>query len=423
MNVSFLCLSFVDVLQYIFYIFIALLILMVMITIHEFGHFIVGKKLGFKINEFAIGFGKILYKRTTKSGTLFTIRLVPLGGFCAFEGEDADSEVEGSFNSMAPWKRLLVLFSGAFFNFISAIIMSFILLVSLGYADLVQVTNVEKVASETNAVQLQEGDIIYQVNGEDTNFVYDKYFITMIEEYAPGEDIPLTVKRNGEMIEIVIQKGREIVGEDITSTSKKYILSDEKFIIIDYTFSTPTVTNQAGENIQIEEKTQNDKKYFVFTYENLSYVYNIEENELFTNYLGVSLQNYKYSFVEALVYCIPFTFEWAWKILIILWMLISGQMGLESLGGPITTISSIATYTQYSWLNLLILFPLISINLAVFNWLPFPALDGARMCFVLYEWITKKPVNRKVEGYIHGIGLLVLFAFVIFIDIFHLLFY
>ena len=125
---------------------------MVMITIHEFGHFIVGKKLGFKINEFAIGFGKVLYKRTTKSGMLFTIRLVPLGGFCAFEGEDSDSKVEGSFNSMAPWKRLLVLFSGAFFNFISAIIMSFILLVSVGYADLVQVTNVEKVASENEEV-------------------------------------------------------------------------------------------------------------------------------------------------------------------------------------------------------------------------------------------------------------------------------
>ena len=106
----------------------------------------------------------------------------------------------------------------------------------------------------------------------------------------------------------------------------------------------------------------------------------------------------------------------------ILWQLITGQIGLQNLGGPITTISSIATYTQTNWLNLLILFPLISVNLAVFNWLPFPALDGARMVFVIIEWIRGKPINRDVEGRIHTVGLIVLFAFVIFVDIFHFLF-
>ena len=75
-----------------------------------------------------------------------------------------------------------------------------------------------------------------------------------------------------------------------------------------------------------------------------------------------------------------------------------------------------ATYTQASWINLLILFPLISVNLAVFNLLPFPALDGARMVFVAIEWIRGKPISRKIEGYVHSIGLIVLFAFVIIVD-------
>ena len=73
------------------YIAIAILILMLMITIHEFGHYIAGKILKFKINEFSIGFGKALYTKTKKNGEVFSIRLIPLGGYCAFEGEENET--------------------------------------------------------------------------------------------------------------------------------------------------------------------------------------------------------------------------------------------------------------------------------------------------------------------------------------------
>ena len=86
MGLSSMTFNLGSTLTYVFYILIALLALLVMITIHEFGHFIAGKKLGFKINEFAVGFGKVLLKRTTKDGILVTLRLIPLGGFCSFEG-------------------------------------------------------------------------------------------------------------------------------------------------------------------------------------------------------------------------------------------------------------------------------------------------------------------------------------------------
>ena len=89
------------------------------------------------------------------------------------------------------------------------------------------------------------------------------------------------------------------------------------------------------------------------------------------------------------------------------------------MGGPATTIDMISSYARQSWQLLLLLLPLIAVSLAVFNILPIPALDGARMLFVLWEWITKKPVNRNVEGWIHTIGLVVLFAFVIIVDIMH----
>ena len=101
------------------YVLLAIVILLFMITIHELGHYTAGKILKFKINEFSVGFGKTLFSKTKKNGEVFSIRLIPLGGYCAFEGEDTANENSDSFNAQAPWKRLIVLFSGAFFNFLS----------------------------------------------------------------------------------------------------------------------------------------------------------------------------------------------------------------------------------------------------------------------------------------------------------------
>jgi regulator of sigma E protease len=106
--------------------------------------------------------------------------------------------------------------------------------------------------------------------------------------------------------------------------------------------------------------------------------------------------------------------------LAILGDLVTGKLGIDSVGGPITTVKTIAVSTQTNLKNLILLFPLIAVNLAVFNLLPIPALDGARAVFVLIEWIFKKPVPRDIEGKIHGIGLMILFGLVILIDILHL---
>lgn len=100
-------------------------------------------------------------------------------------------------------------------------------------------------------------------------------------------------------------------------------------------------------------------------------------------------------------------------------MLISGQLGLSGVGGPVTTVTTIATFSQINPANLLLLLPVIACNLAVFNLVPFPALDGAHMVFTTIEWIRGKPVNRKVENAINNIGLIVLLGFVVLVDILH----
>ena len=128
-------------------------------------------------------------------------------------------------------------------------------------------------------------------------------------------------------------------------------------------------------------------------------------------------KTYRHGFVEAIGESFTFSFRWAHKILIILGDLFTGQLSIKSLGGPVTTIKVMAETTQQSYSYLLVLLPVIAVNLAVFNLLPIPSLDGARMVFVFIECIRRKPINRDVEAYIHGFGLLALFGFVIVVDI------
>ena len=109
------------------YIIVAIVMFGLLIAVHEFGHYCAGKIFHFKINEFSIGFGPAIFKRVRKDGEVFSVRAFPLGGYCAFEGEDdegVDKEGKkkvGAFNNMAAWKRLVVLLAGVSFNFLFAI--------------------------------------------------------------------------------------------------------------------------------------------------------------------------------------------------------------------------------------------------------------------------------------------------------------
>ena len=146
---------------------LALAVLLLMVLIHELGHYTFGKIFKFKINEFSIGFGKAIYSKTKANGEKFSIRVVPLGGYCAFEGEDeATNDSEGAFNNQAPWKRLLVLLGGVLFNFISAVLFSILLTTMIG-------TGVPKVGTVNgpNSEYIKTGDEIIAINGEKPSFV------------------------------------------------------------------------------------------------------------------------------------------------------------------------------------------------------------------------------------------------------------
>lgn len=369
--------SFVSVMTTILYVILAIVVLMVMITIHELGHYTIGKIFKFKINEFSIGFGKAIFSHKCKSGEVFSIRLIPLGGYCAFAGEDEDTkDVEGAFNTKPPWQRLLVQLGGVLFNFLSAIIFAFILLVSFGY-DIYKVDNVgaqyQQQAEIGHYDIVQSTDVILAVDDKKVSFVEGNSFTALIDSHKVGDVFSLTVRRDGQ----------EIVLDNVT----KYYRMNENGEYID----------KSGNVIPIEEADS-------------------------VGVLGVTkISPYRYSFLEAVGNCVPLTGAMAWRILEFLGQLITGKVGLSDVGGPITTISTMAEYSQTNIANLFVFLPFIAVNLAVFNILPIPSLDGARMVFTTIEWIRRKPINRKVEAYIHFVGLILLLAFVVIIDIYHLI--
>ncbi|MBQ3047399.1 MAG: RIP metalloprotease RseP [Clostridia bacterium] len=445
------------------YIVLAIVVLLFMITVHEFGHYTAGKLLKFKINEFSIGFGKAIFSKTKKNGEKFSLRIFPLGGYCAFEGEDEDKpDSPDSFNNQKAWKRLIVLFMGAFFNFLSAIIFAIIFLMVFGYNDKVQIKTVEIPDGYSKPAEtwFMEGDIIHAVNGTETNFVYDNYFPFLIENFDIEQEFTVSVYRDGEDIDLTIYKSWRPVlskSENQIFASQSYALDDVNYDFVCYmdAVSDQQITDSVarGDNYKYYEIA--GQKYVLKFYnknqKNLTYtvkegVYNTDKPYTFiqigssvfnvnadsvtnindlssivvsSSKVGVITQNYKYGFFEAIGQSFVFCIGWAWKILIILWQLISGQLALTSIGGTVTTISTIAQVTQTNISSLLLLIPLISVNLAVFNLLPFPSLDGARMLFVFIEMIRRKPISRKVEGMIHFIGIIILLLFVLLVDILH----
>ena len=407
-------LSAASIFSYIGYILLAVVILLLMVLIHELGHYTAGKILKFKINEFSVGFGPKILQKTKKNGEKVSLRLFPLGGYCAFEGEGetqvddkknlnkSDIKFEGdkpeqkeatynphAFNNQKPWKRLIVLFFGAFFNFLSGIIFSFILLLSNGY-DLVQVKNITP--DSINYGIIQTSDVIVGIEGDNINFVKDKYLNTLLTEHTELKYPNFVASEEQKLTDLY----------SYTENGKTYYMQQQSL-----TFNV----RRDGKTIALD----NAQIMVIFNDKGEFSGWSLMPTEENTN--DFEIATYKYSFVETLREFIPFTFKWAWKVLVIFGRLITGQLSIKAIGGPVTTINMIASTTRANFSNVLILLPAIAVNLAVFNLLPIPALDGFQMLFVIIEWIRKKPVKQSVINMINNIGLLVLFAFVIIVDI------
>lgn len=340
----------------------AILLFSFLIFIHELGHFVAAKASKVRVNEFSMFMGPAIFKKKV-GDTLYAIRCIPIGGYCAMEGENEDTDDPHSFQKAAWWKRLIILVAGSFMNFLTGIVLIAIILSSTkSYADtkLVEVETGSSVAVEGG---LQVGDRIVSFNGTKVDiyadFALESYFLT-------DGNYDVTVERDGQKIEL----------KDVPFLRKNF--NDGNGARYGITFGTAKTT--AGSVLrQIWPETR----------------YQIK------------------------------------SVILSLKMLFSGQAGVQDLAGPVGIVqimSETAETTETkleAFLTMLSFGAMIAINLAMMNMLPIPALDGGRVVGLLLtcliEKITKKKLDAKYEGYVHGIGmilLLALMAFVLFKDIF-----
>ena len=384
-----LTVSAVEVFKWIGYFIVALLCLMLMVMLHELGHYTFGKIFKFRINEFSIGFGpKIFSKKNKKTGEVFSVRALPLGGYCAFAGEDEEvteseeiPDAKYYFNNRPVWQRIIVLFAGAGFNFLSALIVITIFFAAYGeyfpvVGDVYQHVEYQEDGTYTeipDSQKLQENDIIYSVNGK---YVYSLLEFNRLSNLVSegGDVLDLVVIRDGKKINIELEKNYYLT----------YVDGEE--------------ADEDGNPIKVAKVSENKG-------------------------IGMSLATFsvqRLPFGRAFVHGLTFGYDVLRVTFTSLGQVFNGSVAVsDSMGGTATAIYSLAQLVQAGIPAIIYGFCLLSISIGIMNILPLPALDGSRIVFAIIEGIRRKPLNRKVEGMIHFVGIIVLFALAIILDLLH----
>lgn len=336
-----------------------ILVFCLIIAIHEFGHFAMAKLTGVTVHEFAIGMGPKLVSFSTKK-TKYSLRLLPIGGYVKLEGEDEESDDVNAFCNKKPLQRLLVLFAGAFMNFV----LGFILFIILTASSKGITTNEVDLVLKDSAFEragVQSGDVIVKMEGENykskiSDYNDINYFTYKNSMYKLQDStVRITFERNGKKIV------KDIAPTYVEEYNREMFGFQTKVIKVTFTNVIPTSYRQSKYVIKV-------------VYE---------------------------SFID----------------------LFRGRVPLSDMSGPVGIVNQIGEAAEagmkhnvlQSILNVLYLAALISINLGVVNLLPFPALDGGRILFVLFEIILRRPIDRNKEGIFHMIGFVLLILLMIVI--------
>lgn len=369
---------------------VTILMFLVMISLHEFGHYIFGKLLGFTVLEYAIGFGPAILKKQ-KGDTLYSVRIIPFGGFCKFAGEDDENKAEkGNFNEQACWKRIIVLMAGAVFNIILGFIL-FCFIVSAGKS--VYTNTIDKVVEGSYLAELdvKAGDEIIELNGKKIGMYQDIQLYT--SNLSDGDMIDMKIKRGDDKISLNFKPSKQLV--KITYTDEK-IVYEETLNGISKISEIP-YSEQYQKNESMVGKTESSDRYLIGFQP-------LVENVNASNLLPQSYRMTK--FVVKLLYKT-------------VWELVTGRASMDQVSGPVGVVREVNNAVHagsQSVLYILNLVALLTINLGVFNLLPLPALDGGRLLFVIIEWLRGKPVSPEKEGLVHTIGFIILFAFMLFVS-------
>lgn len=425
---------------------IAILIFSVIILFHEFGHFLLAKKNGIEVVEFSLGMGPKLLS-TKYKGTRYSLKALPLGGSCMMLGEDGEDKSPGTFNAANVWARISVIAAGPVFNFIFAFVFSVIIVALIGEA-LPVVTEVSE-DSPAYEAGLREGDMIREFNGYNVNLSKDLSTYTAVVGLE-NEPVNLKVKRNGENLSFTYNPDFQEVyllgfNRSLEDGSKplevisvmKGLALDEAGIVqgdIITSINGVEIASSNDYDAYITENPLSDQP-IELTYEHRGASHKVTITP--SQYDNVSM-GFQYNFLrekgtalQTLKYGAQEVSYWIRTTVLSLKELVTGKYGVKDLSGPVGVVDIIGdTYeesrqdgTLWVWVNMLNMAVLLSANLGVMNLLPIPALDGGRLVFLAVEAVTKKSMNRQVEGMIHFAGLvllMILMVVVMFNDVLRL---
>ena len=333
-----------------------ILILGIIVTVHEFGHFFFSKLFGVYVYEFSIGFGPKIIKWSGKNKeTSYSIRLIPLGGFVSLAGEEIEEDKKipkgRRLQDKPVWQRFLIMFFGAGNNFIFAIIVLFFIGLLFGAGSSKPVLSGIQKGSAAEEAGLEKGDIVLRLNEHKVKTVDDLSLYISVEN--PKKPVTFVVKK---------KSGIE-------------------------------------ETYQVQARKQKKGK-------ESAYIYGITMGE-----------EAKKGFVPAVKYGFRKTLSLFKQMYIILAYLFTGKLSINNLSGPVGIYSLVGQQRAAGISSLLYLMAYLSINVGVINLLPFPAFDGGKILFLIIEKIKGSKVNPKVENTIHTIGFVILMLLMLYVTI------
>lgn len=440
-------------------ILIGVLLFELIIFIHEFGHFITAKKSGIKVNEFSLGMGPKIFS-FGKGETKYSLRIFPIGGFCSMEGEDEESPEPRAFNNAKVWKRMIVIIAGAVMNIILGFVLMFVVVVQ---QDAYSSTEVQSfpATSFSSCTGLQSGDVIKEINGYGISTSMDfNYPISTAElKTVDGstleiykEDcgnnlynmaVSLVQDKNNKLSDEQVSKVNELLSKSTNEIVKAKSKEDAFSVYENY---YKEINNACGiKDYKVEKIVEKEtrKRYTADILVERNGEEKLLKNVQFFTYTTkdnsdpqVSIDFYvkpiEKTFGSVISQTFKQTISTCKMIYASLGGLLTGKFGLKDMSGPIGIASAVTTVASESLSSgfmsavnsIIYVMMIITVNLGLFNMLPFPALDGGRFVFLIIEAIRGKSVPRKVEAIVNGIGMGLLILLMILItanDIFKLI--
>ena len=350
----------------------SLLVFSSVILVHELGHFMAARHCGIHVEEFSIGFGPCLWS-TTRDGTTYSVRLLPLGGYNLFsplpDEEDDEEDENGEsapppapkprkttlfplvasgqkFEDATAWQRFFVTLCGALMNFILGVVVLLVLVLTMGKVGSTTIADFSENA--TSSAALQEGDTILQICSNPCWTVYD-----ITDMFYTGEE---------ETCNVVVLRGSEVLElQGVTFTPTRDADGNVLY----------------GMDFRVEPMKKDLRHVIVMTCDMYSY--------------------------------------YSRAILGSFFDLLAGKVGVEELSGPLGTVSAVNQAVHYGWREVLSLLALLTINVGIFNLLPIPALDGGRLVFLILEAIRGKGIDPEKKGFVHMVGMVALMALMVFV--------